>query len=187
MKLLVGLGNPGKKYMLSRHNIGFMVLDSLAYKHNLKFKYLRYSSYIVKGVIAGEQVMLAKPLTYMNLSGQAVKGMTQDLKIPSQDLLVIYDDLDLEVGTLRLRARGGSGGHRGLSSIMEELETEEFNRLKFGIGRPQYQEVRDYVLDRFTAQEEPVVKESIKKAVTAVEVYILEGIEEAMNQFNQRD
>ncbi len=184
MKLVVGLGNPGKKHMLARHNIGFMILDSLAYKHGLKFKYFRYSSFIIKGVIAGEQIVLAKPLTYMNLSGQAVKQLVLNLEIPSESLLVIHDDLDLEPGALRLRPKGGSGGHKGITSIMEKLGTEEFNRLKFGIGRPQEQEVRDYVLNRFTAEEEPVVKDAIKKAVSAVEVYILEGIEEAMNNFN---
>lgn len=188
MKLIVGLGNPGREYLLTRHNIGFMVLDSIAHKYGMKFNKLKYKSFLAGGFITGEEVLLAKPLTYMNLSGEAIKELVDGYGISLNFLLIIHDDLDLPGGTLRLRARGGSGGHKGLNSIIEKLHTKEFNRLRIGIGRPsELEDAADHVLGRFIPEEEPAVKKIIKKAVSAVEVFIVEGIEEAMNRFNIRD
>jgi len=173
---------------LTRHNIGYMVLDSLAYKYGIEFKDLKHKSFLGRGLITGEEVLLAKPLTYMNLSGEVVKELVNRYSISPDCLLIIHDDLDLQTGRLRLRARGGSGGHKGLISIIEKLGTREFNRLRIGIGRPsEPEEVVDYVLGRFTPEEEPVIKEVIKKAVCAAEIFITEGIEETMNRYNVRE
>lgn len=186
MKLIVGLGNPGKEYLLTRHNIGFMVIDSLAEKHGINLNRLKGNSATGKGVIRGEEVILAKPLTYMNLSGRAVKALVTEFKVSLSNLMVIHDDLDLDLGRLRLRREGGTGGHRGISSIIEKLGTGGFNRLRIGIGRPLgNQEVRDYVLEEFTAREETEVEEVISRAVKALETFLVEGIEASMNKHNR--
>ncbi|RQD74667.1 MAG: aminoacyl-tRNA hydrolase [Candidatus Syntrophonatronum acetioxidans] len=185
MKLIVGLGNPGKEYLSTRHNIGFMVVDSLAKKHNINLNRLRGSSAAGKGVIRGEEILLAKPLTYMNLSGRAVKALVAELKASPSDIIVIHDDLDLDLGRLRLRGEGGTGGHRGIASIIEKLGTESFNRLRIGIGRPrENQEARDYVLEEFSREEEVEVEEVISRAVKALETFMVEGIQSAMNKHN---
>ncbi len=200
MKLIVGLGNPGREYDFSRHNIGFMIVDALAQKHAIPVKRLKFQSLLGTGQIAGEKVWLAKPLTYMNLSGIAVKGILgASPELTPQSLIIVHDDMDLELGRIRFRARGGSGGHKGLISIMEKLGTREFIRLKIGIGRPAPETlpfskdsphhdesagVKGYVLGRFTSREEPVVKEVTAKAAEALETCLLEGLEKAMNQYN---
>ena len=199
MKLIVGLGNPGREYLFSRHNIGFMVVEALALKHSININRLKHQSMLGTGQIAGEKVWLAKPLTYMNLSGSAVKALLgSSFELSQESLVVVHDDMDLELGRIRFKARGGSGGHKGLVSIMEKVGTREFIRLKIGIGRPApegfpYPEVspheenpgvKNFVLGRFTSQEEPVVKEVITKAAEALETFLLEGIETAMNRYN---
>lgn len=199
MKLIVGLGNPGREYLFSRHNIGFMVVEALALKHSININRLKHQSMLGTGQIAGEKVWLAKPLTYMNLSGSAVKALLgSSFELSPESLVVVHDDMDLELGRIRFKAKGGSGGHKGLVSIMEKVGTREFIRLKIGIGRPTpegfpYPEVppheenpgvKNFVLGRFTSQEEPVVKEVITKAAEALETFLLEGIETAMNRYN---
>lgn len=193
MKLIVGLGNPGREYLFSRHNIGFMVVEALALKHTIKINRLKHQSILGTGQIAGEKVWLAKPLTYMNLSGSAVKALLgSSAELSPESLVIVHDDMDLEPGRIRFRARGGSGGHKGLVSIIEKVGTREFVRLKVGIGRPQWEDcpgddsvgVRNYVLGKFSHRDEPVVKEVINKAVEALETYLLEGIETAMNRYN---
>ena len=135
MKLVVGLGNPGPRYASTRHNVGFEVITRLAEKHGLKAKESRHNSLIARGIIAGEKVFLQQPLTFMNLSGTAIKPLALQLEIDFKDILVIVDDLDLPLGRIRVRSSGGSGGHNGLKSIIETLGTNEFPRLRIGIGR----------------------------------------------------
>lgn len=136
LHLIVGLGNPGREYANHRHNIGFMVLDALAAKHNLRFSKMMFKGLIADGVIAARKVLLVKPMTYMNLSGTCVGPLMRYYKLLPQQLLVIYDDLDLPAGQLRLRGKGGAGGHNGMRSIIAQLGTEDFPRLRVGIGRP---------------------------------------------------
>ncbi|UNC90700.1 aminoacyl-tRNA hydrolase [Candidatus Contubernalis alkaliaceticus] len=193
MKLMVGLGNPGREYFFSRHNIGFMVVEALALKHNMSFNQLKHHSLLSRGQIAGEKVLLVKPLTYMNLSGRAVKDvLLSSRELFLESLVIVHDDMDLELGRIRFKVKGGSGGHRGVDSIIEKLNTRDFVRLKIGIGRPQNNGnpeddgagVRNYVLEGFSSQEEPLLKEVIKKAAEALEILLLEGIDTAMNRYN---
>lgn len=186
MKLLVGLGNPGQEYRLTRHNLGFMVIDTISRQHGLPLDTLKYCSYLGRGTLGGKNVILAKPLTYMNLSGQAVKALLDWSDLTPGDLLVIHDDLDLEPGRLRFRARGGSGGHRGLQSIIERLGTGEFNRLKIGVGRPEGAgDTVNHVLGQFTPGEVPFIQQAVKDAVRAIGVFLEEGMEQAMGRFNK--
>jgi len=184
VKLIVGLGNPGQEYKNTRHNVGFMVVEELA-------RELRVSKqkYVHSGVVGwtrfhGETVLIAKPLTFMNLSGKAVQQMVRANHITLSELMVVVDDLDLDLGVIRLRARGGSGGHKGLQSIIDCLETKDFPRLRVGIGRPPDEEVIDWVLTRFTQDEEPLVKPAIDRAVKALKLWLVSGLEKAMNQYN---
>ncbi|NLW43698.1 MAG: aminoacyl-tRNA hydrolase [Syntrophomonadaceae bacterium] len=185
MKLIVGLGNPGQEYKNTRHNMGFMVVEELARELRvIKQKYVH------NGVIAwtqfhGETVLIAKPLTFMNLSGKAVQPMVRAYHITLPELMVVVDDLDLDLGVIRLRARGGSGGHKGLQSIIDCLGTQDFPRLRLGIGRPPDEEVIDWVLTRFSQDEETLVKEAVDRAVKALKLWLVSGIEKAMNQYNR--
>jgi len=185
VKLVVGLGNPGKEYQGTRHNLGFMVVEELVRRHGVKRQEYKHSSVMAWLECHGEEVVVAKPLTYMNRSGQAVKPLVSALKLNLEDVLVICDDLDLETGRIRIRPRGGSGGHRGLASVISSLGTEEFARLRVGIGRPPTgEDVIDYVLDGFTASETETMARAIARAADAVETWIGQGIEKAMNTYN---
>jgi PTH1 family peptidyl-tRNA hydrolase len=185
--LIVGLGNPGRKYAANRHNAGFHCLDRLADAHHLVFDGKRDQAELAMGHIAGRRVILAKPQTYVNGSGEAVGALARFYKIEAGDVLVIYDDLDLPQGTIRLRPQGSSGGHRGIESIIEHLGTREFPRLRVGIGRPPGRmEPKAYVLQDFTAAELEVMEEVYQRAMVAVEALIQEGVKEAMNRFNAR-
>ncbi len=182
MKLIVGLGNPGKKYRTTRHNIGFLCLDHIAHKYNTKFKHKRK----FKGEIAIDcDAILLKPQTYMNLSGESVRAVMDFYHIKPESLLVIHDDLDLPPGKLRIRQNGGTAGHKGLKSIIEHIHTDQFNRLKFGIGRHEYLDARDYVLQQFTDEEVPIVKNTIEETVFIVDAFI-QGMPviDLMNQHN---
>jgi peptidyl-tRNA hydrolase, PTH1 family len=184
LKLIVGLGNPGKQYSRNRHNVGFMCLDLLAARHGLTFNQRRFKASVAEWH-RGEKVALAKPQTFMNLSGEAVRSLMGWYHWTPADVLVVYDDLDLPLGTLRIREGGSSGGHRGMQSIVDWLKTQEFPRLRIGIGRPAVQEVKGYVLADFHADEKPVVEETIARAADAVETILAEGIVSAMNKFNR--
>jgi PTH1 family peptidyl-tRNA hydrolase len=183
--LIVGLGNPGRDHVKNRHNVGFHCVDRLAKVHGLEFDELKNKARLARGRIAGRRAILAKPQTYVNLSGEAVGPVSRFFKVPPQDTLVIYDDLDLPQGTVRLRPGGSSGGHNGLKSIIEHLGTDGFPRLRVGIGRPPGRmEPAAYVLQDFAADELEVMEEVYQRVLAAVEVYITEGIAEAMNRFN---
>lgn len=184
--LIVGLGNPGRDYENTRHNVGFRCAGALVRAHGLTFDSKKKSkAKFADGVIAGKPVLIAKPQTFMNLSGSSVQGLMAFYKIPPQHLLVIFDDLDLPPGTLRIRKQGGSGGHRGLTDIIQRLGTQDFPRIRFGIGRPpDRMDPAAFVLQPFTAEEETLVSQTVERAIKAVEVWLAEGIDAAMNRYN---
>ena len=190
MKLIVGLGNPGREYSGTRHNIGFAVLGSLARKHGINFDKRCCHSRVGEGRIAGQEVAFAKPQTYMNLSGDAVSALIRRYKIKLADILVIHDDLDLPLGKIRLRAGGSAGGHNGLKSIIASVGSMEFARLKIGIGRPEIaglerRDVVDHVLSDFDAADRKIAEEAVIRAVEATEMVLEDGLEAAMNKFNR--
>jgi PTH1 family peptidyl-tRNA hydrolase len=184
--LIVGLGNPGDKYDGTRHNIGFACLAHLARQHSLEFRGKRANARLAEGRIAGQRVVLARPQTYMNLSGQAVSGLRSWYKIdPASQLLVIYDDLDLPFGKLRLRQRGSAGTHNGMKSIIGQLGSQEFARLRVGIDRPPPQwDTKAYVLGRFSKEEQAAIPDLYERVADAIELVLREGITTAMNQVN---
>ncbi|MCK8824914.1 aminoacyl-tRNA hydrolase [Fuchsiella alkaliacetigena] len=185
MRLVVGLGNPGFKYARTRHNIGFRVLDSFAEKNKVKIKQEKQKALTGKLYIKGEKVILAKPQTYMNKSGQAVKGLVDWYQFDPQDIIVIYDDLDLEPGHLRIRRSGGHGGHKGLKSIFNSLNTREIPRIRIGIGRPpKYMSVSEYVLGKFTAEQSSLIEDSVERAQAALKVILADDLTTAMNKYN---
>lgn len=187
LKLIVGLGNPGPEYAHTRHNIGFQCLAALARAHRLAFGRSAARSRLAEGEIAGHRVVLARPQTFMNHSGDAVRPLLQRYRLSLSDLLVICDDLDLPLGKLRLRPEGGSGGHKGLDSIIAALGTKAFPRLRVGIGRPLEPgaDPMDYVLADFTDEEEKVMGQARPRVVEAVQAILSQGLEAAMNQFNR--
>ncbi|HVN54112.1 MAG TPA: aminoacyl-tRNA hydrolase [Anaerolineaceae bacterium] len=183
--LIVGLGNPGREYRETRHNIGFMLIDTLAREEGLTISRMQSKALVAQGEISGHKVILAKPQTYMNLSGQAVGGLLRFYKISLDHLLVAHDDLDLPLGAIRIRPGGGSPGQKGVSSIIEKVGTQDFPRLRLGIGRPPGRmDPADYVLEPFSAEEKPLVFTVLEKASEAVLVYIERGLEPAMNLYN---
>jgi len=183
MKIVVGLGNPGREYGNTRHNVGFMVVEELARRHNVEKEENRFDAVIAHLRVAGEKLLLAKPLTYMNLSGMAVKPLVNCYKVDVADLMVVFDDMDIEPGDLRIRPAGGAGGHKGMESITEKLGTQGFPRLRVGIGRPQGDAV-DWVLGEFTDEEKILMQQTIKKAADAIECWVKNGIDAAMNTYN---
>jgi PTH1 family peptidyl-tRNA hydrolase len=183
--LLVGLGNPGREHKNDRHNIGFMVVDRLAREAGASLDRVRFNALVTTGRLADRQVILAKPQTYMNASGQAVSQLVRFFKMPPASMLVAYDDLDLPLGTIRLRPRGGGGGHRGVASILEALGTQGFPRLRLGIGRPPGRmDPADYVLQPFSAEEEPLRDLMLAQALDAVTTFLRHDIELAMSRHN---
>lgn len=184
MKIVVGLGNPGPEYRDTRHNIGFRVLEQLAARHRVERQESKYDAIIGETKISGEKVLLVKPLTFMNLSGRSVQPLVHWHKLDLADLMVIYDDMDLPVGSLRIRANGGSGGHKGMKSIIERLNTEEFPRARIGVGRPDQHDPADWVLGRFSGTEKELMQSTVNIAADAVERWITAGLTEAMNAYN---
>jgi PTH1 family peptidyl-tRNA hydrolase len=183
--LIVGLGNPGPKYVANRHNVGFRCLERLAAAHGLTFGKRQKKARVALGAICGRRVVLAQPQTFMNESGQAVASLARFYHVPPERLLVVYDDLDLPLGTVRMRPEGSSGGHKGMSSIVGQLGDQNFPRLRIGIGRPPGQmDPVDYVLQNFSADEEPLVDKTLEWAVAAVETWLVEGVEMAMSRHN---
>ena len=182
--LIVGLGNPGVRYALNRHNVGFMLLDRLAEKHQLALTRRRFNALRAEGTVAAQRVLLAKPQTFMNLSGNAVGKLASFHRIPTSDIIIIHDDLDLPFGRIRLRARGSAGGHHGMESILAALGRNDFARLRIGIGRPAAREDIDHVLGNFSDEEQRALEEIFPRALDALELWLREGIEKAMNQFN---
>ncbi len=187
MKLIVGLGNPGARYRLTRHNLGFMVLDLLAERWRIAVGGRRHEAELGSGEIAETRVVLAKPQTFMNASGESVAKVRRLHRLEPRDILVVCDDLDLPLGRVRLRGEGGAGGHNGLASLISVLG-KGFPRLRIGIGRPLGgADPVDFVLEPFTASERPTVHTAIERAADGVESWLREGLESAMNTLNRRD
>ncbi len=188
MKLIVGLGNPGAKYRQTRHNVGFAALDELARRHRVEFESAPADAMMAKVRDFAEPVLLAKPLTFMNLSGHAVGALLRYFRVDLADLLVLYDDVNLSLAQLRARARGSEGGHNGLRSIITQLGTQEFARLRIGVGRGHPErDLADHVLSRFDPDEQDVIATAIARAADAAEVFVTDGIAQVMNRFNRRD
>lgn len=188
MFVIVGLGNPTAQYEGTRHNAGFDVIDVLAEKYNISVDARKCRAFCGKGVIAGQKVLLVKPQTYMNLSGESAGGIVNYYKIdPESDLLVIYDDISLDVGQLRIRKKGSAGGHNGIKSIIAHLGTTVFPRIKVGVGeKPKNYDLADYVLGHFSKQERELMEEGYEHASDAVEQIVQGEIEAAMNVFNKK-
>lgn len=185
MKVIAGLGNPTKKYEGTRHNMGFSAIYQIADRYNIKMNILNHKALIGTGIIAGEKVMLVMPQTFMNLSGESIGEILRYYKLTPEDLIVLYDDIDLDIGKLRIRAKGSAGGHNGIKNIIAHIGTTEFDRVRIGVGhKPEGRDLADYVLSRFSSGELPVVRDSVSKAADAIEVIITTGIDAAMNKFN---
>jgi peptidyl-tRNA hydrolase, PTH1 family len=196
MKLILGLGNPGSQYAETRHNIGFMVVDLMATMFPVRTLQANSLAHLYQATIQNQPVLLIKPQTYMNRSGIAVQRVLYQYAESPENLVVIYDDLDLDVGRLRIRKRGGHGGHKGLQSIIEQLATKEFVRIRMGIGRPAQTEhtdkqmlqekVVDYVLQPFDQDEQPLIRDSLKRSVEAIKLIVADQLDTAMNLYNRR-
>ena len=186
MYLIVGLGNPGDKYKYTKHNVGFMVLDYFASAHNISISRIKHKAVLGEGNIGQEKVILAKPQTYMNLSGESVQELMHWYKCDISRLIVIYDDVDIAVGRIRIRPEGSSGTHNGMKSIIYILNEDKFPRVRVGIGRqPDYMDLGDYVLSRFSEEEIPSMEEAVKKSALAIEEIIKNGVTSAMNKYNR--
>ncbi len=185
MKLIVGLGNPGPEYEKTRHNVGWHVVDAFAKKFRIAVTKHEKSAFTGTGRVAGGAVMIAKPLTYMNLSGEAVRLLVNAYLDSTQDLIVVYDDIDLPLGKLRIRPSGSAGTHNGMRSIVAELGSEFFPRLRVGIGAQDQGKLRDYVLDEFAAGERPIVDRAIERSVDALVLFARGDLKRAMNEFNR--
>ncbi len=191
MKLIVGLGNPGKTYAHNRHNAGFRCLNYFARLHSIRFDHRQCRARVGIGEVRGEKLLLAKPRTFVNLSGDPVACLVRKHDIPLSNLLIIYDDLDLPLGKIRLRQNGSSGGHKGMNSAISALGSEDFPRVRVGIGRPQGEEqsigedaIVSYVLSDFSPQEEATIKPVIATVAEAIDCFLTQGIEAAMSKFN---
>ncbi len=188
MFIIAGLGNAKREYDNTRHNIGFEVVDALADKYNISVMDIKHEAMTGKGVINGQKVILAKPLTFMNLSGESVRPLTDYYKIDVQaELIVISDDISLPPGQIRIRKRGSAGGHNGLKNIIEQLGSEDFHRIRIGVGeKPRGYDLADYVLGHFSKEEQPLMKEGIQKAICAMEMMLEGHTDQAMNEFNRK-
>ncbi|QQR42463.1 aminoacyl-tRNA hydrolase [Myxococcus xanthus] len=190
MKLIVGLGNPGREYERHRHNIGFMVVEALLSRARAELNQEKFAAKVGQGTLAGERVLFVEPQTFMNLSGRSVAEAARFFKVPVADVLVIHDELDLPLGRLQLKAGGGSGGHNGLKSIVSSLGDESFIRLRFGIGKPEGPNARErvsgYVLSNFDDGERREMDALIDRAMDMTELWIREGLSVAMNRFNRK-
>lgn len=184
MYIVAGLGNPGKRYEATRHNVGFDTIDLLAYRNKVKINKLKHKALYGEVFWGGEKVLLVKPQTFMNLSGESLRDFVEFYKIDTKNLIVIYDDIDLDVGTLRIRPKGSAGTHNGMRSIIYQLQSDDFPRVRIGIGRPAFGDLADFVTNRFTKEEIPSVRKTIERAALAVETMVKDGVERAMNQFN---
>lgn len=184
MYLIVGLGNPGKQYDMTRHNIGFHTIDYIAEQSGIKIKKLKFKGIYGEGRIGGEKVYLIKPQTYMNLSGECVGEFASFYKIPPENIIVINDDISLDTGRIRIRAKGSAGGHNGLKSIISHLNSDAFVRIKMGVGANKNGDLADYVLGRFQKSEIEIMEKAIVNACSAVNEIIKNGVESAMSSYN---
>ena len=186
MYIIAGLGNPEAKYDHTRHNIGFHAIDVLCDKYNIKLNKLKFKATFGDGFIGGEKVILVKPQTYMNLSGEAIRDMALFYRVPHENIIIIFDDVSLECGRMRIRPSGSAGGHNGIKSIIYQLNSDKFPRIKLGIGAPPHADydLADYVLGRFTPDEIKILEPVLIDTADAVESIIRNGIQTAMNKFN---
>ncbi len=186
MYLIAGLGNPGKEYATTRHNAGFRVVDCLAQKIGCEVGTRKFLGFTGSGILGGEKVLLLKPQTYMNNSGESIRAAADFYKLKPEQVIVIYDDISLEVGSVRVRAQGSAGGHNGMKSIIAHLGTQAYPRVRVGIGdKPPRMDLADYVLSRFTKAEEEEIEKAAEAAAKAVELLISEGVQTAMNRYNK--
>jgi len=183
MYLVVGLGNPGKEYAQTRHNVGFDVIDLMASEYNVLINRIKFKGVYGEVNIDGEKVILLKPSTYMNLSGESVREASSFYKIPNENIIIIYDDISLDVGKLRVRSKGSAGGHNGIKSILANLSSDVFPRIKIGVGKPD-KALIPHVLGRFSKEDRDLVEKTFEASAKAAAVIIKEGFVEAMNQFN---
>lgn len=187
MRLIVGLGNLGKLYERTRHNIGFDVIDEISGRFNIPLNQAKFKGVYGSGLVQGEKVILLKPLTYMNLSGESIRPLMDYYNISLEELLIIYDDLDLPTGKIRLREKGSAGGHNGIKSTIAHVGAQEFKRIRVGISRPQNgMAVADYVLGKFSSDEQPKMEAAAAKAAEACEMWLTEPFLKVMNTFNQQ-
>ena len=187
MYIIVGLGNPTKEYDKTRHNVGFSVIDVLADRIGIDVSEKKHRALCGKGMLEGQKVILAKPQTFMNLSGESVRAMVDFYKVSPDEVIIIYDDISLEPGQLRIRTKGSAGGHNGIKNIIAHLGTQEFPRIKVGVGeKPKYMDLADYVLSRFSKGEQELMDDAFREAADAVAMMISEGMDAAMNHFNAK-
>lgn len=184
MKLIVGLGNPGKEYENTRHNIGFMCLDHYSNKNNLDNYKEKFNGLYTKFIFNNEQIILLKPLSYMNLSGTVVRKYTDYFKINPQDILVIHDDLDMPTGKIKIKSNSSSGGHNGIKSIIEELKTQDFNHLKIGISKDNRYDIKDYVLGKFTHEEQEIINNLLTITDSIIDDYLKVDLDRLMSKYN---
>ena len=185
MYIIAGLGNPTREYEKTRHNVGFEVIDVLADMLGTTVEEKKFKGLYGRGIIGGEKVLLLKPQTFMNLSGESIRAASDFYKVDSEHIIIIYDDISLDVGQLRIRKKGSAGGHNGIKNIIAHLGTQEFPRIKVGVGdKPKKMDLADYVLSRFSKEDRAAMEDAFKEAAKAVEVMITEGMDIAMNQFN---
>ena len=184
MYVIAGLGNPGRQYEKTRHNMGFLVVDEFAEAHGIDVRRIKHKALIGEGRIAGEKILLVKPQTYMNLSGESLREVMAYYDVPMENLIVVYDDMDLETGTLRIRKKGSSGSHNGMKSVIYQLQSDEFPRIRIGIGSTSGDEWKDYVTGQVTEKEAGILAETIRNAAAALECILTDGIDIAMNRFN---
>ncbi len=185
MYLIAGLGNPTREYDKTRHNAGFSVIDVLTDKYRFDVSEKKHKALCGRGVIEGQKVILVKPQTFMNLSGESIRQVAEYYKIEAEDIIIIYDDISLEPGQLRIRLKGSAGGHNGIKNIISHLGTQEFPRIKVGVGaKPPRMDLADYVLSRFSKEEQPLMENAFKAAAEAAVMMMTDGAEKAMNHFN---
>ena len=185
MKIIAGLGNPGREYIGTRHNVGFSAITAISDKTGIDVSEKKFKASIGKGIIHGEKVILIKPETYMNLSGESIRAAMDFFKLTPADICVIYDDINLDPGFIRVRERGSAGGHNGIKNIILHLGSEDFPRIRIGVGeKPAKMDLKDYVLSRFTGEDEEKIRQATEDAVTAAEFFVTGDIQKAMNTFN---
>ena len=186
MKIIAGLGNPGKEYENTKHNVGFLTIDILAEKYGIKVNKIKFKGLVGEGMIGTEKVMLVKPQTYMNLSGQCIREIVAFYKLDMEDLVVIYDDIDLPMGNLRIRKKGSAGTHNGMRSIIYDLQDDGFPRVRVGIGGERKGDLANYVISGFSGDDRKLIEEAIVKAADAVTGHVEDGIDRAMVDYNTK-
>ena len=187
MIVIAGLGNPGTQYCSTRHNVGFDVVDLLAQKFGMKLNKIKFKGLVAEGIWSGQKIILIKPSTYMNLSGTSIREVMEFYKLKPEELIVIVDDIDIEFGTIKIKQKGSAGTHNGLKSIISQTNTDEFPRLKIGIGqKPEHYDLADFVLSKFSKSERQIIDKAIIKAADAIDEFISNGIDSTMNKYNTK-